>query len=138
MRVPICRGTIAARAGDELPGPPPQPIMQTPDRKLPSLLILIACLSFSVAAQPPRKRALDARPSAIPPSTLMQIIRAEDERRWDDSLKKLLADSEVNVRKRAALAAGRIGNEAAVPILAEMLLTDRDNDVRQMAAFALG
>jgi cyclophilin family peptidyl-prolyl cis-trans isomerase/HEAT repeat protein len=112
-------------------------MMQTPDRKILSLVILIACLSFSVVGQPSRKRA-DARPSAIPPAILLQIIRAEDERRWDDSLKKLLADSDANVRKRAALAAGRIGNEGAVPILAEMLLTDRDNDVRQMTAFALG
>ena len=113
-------------------------IMQTPDRKILSLAILIACFSFSVAAQPSRKRAGDARLSAVPPATLMQIIRVEDERRWDDSLEKLLADSDANVRKRAALAAGRIGNQAAVRALAEMLLSDHDNDVRQMAAFALG
>ena len=113
-------------------------IMRTPDQKILSLAILIACLSFNVAAQPSRKRAGDARSSAVPRATLVQIIRVEDERRWDDSLEKLLADSDANVRKRAALAAGRIGNEGAVPILAEMLLTDRDNDVRQMVAFALG
>src|SRR5689334_21842213 len=111
-------------------------IMQSPDWKILSLAILIACFSFSVAAQPSRKRAGDARLSAVPPATLVQIIRAEDERRWDGSLEKLLADSDANVRKRAALAAGRVGNEGAVPILAEMLLTDRDNDVRQMTAFA--
>ena len=113
-------------------------IMQTPDGKILTLVILIAGLSFSVAAQPSRKRTGDARLKTVPPATLMQIIRVEDERRWDDSLEKLLADSDANVRKRAALAAGRIGNHAAVPALAEMLLTDRDNDVRQMAAFALG
>src|SRR5205085_10474042 len=62
----------------------------------------------------------------------------EDQRNWNDDLKALLSDPDPNVRKRAALAAGRIGDERAVPPLAEMLLTDRDSDVRQMAAFALG
>ncbi len=76
--------------------------------------------------------------SRVPAPVLLQIIRAEDERRWDDTLTKLLANQDAQVRKRAALAAGRIGNEGAVPVLAEMLLTDRDNDARQMAAFALG
>ena len=115
-----------------------KPSMQTPDRKILSLLILVASITVSVAAQPSRKRAGDARVSVIPPNILLQIIRAEDERRWDDSLKKLLADSDAGVRKRAALAAGRIGNENAVPVLVEMLRNDRDNDVRQMAAFAVG
>ncbi|HEV2903618.1 MAG TPA: HEAT repeat domain-containing protein, partial [Pyrinomonadaceae bacterium] len=68
----------------------------------------------------------------------LDIIRAEDERRLDDSLKSLLAHPDAKVRKRAALAAGRIGSEGAVPILAEMLLSDGDSDVREMAAFALG
>lgn len=112
--------------------------MQTPAPKILSLLILIASITLNVAAQPSRKHVADVRVSVIPPKILLQIIRAEDERRWDDSLKKLLADADAKVRKRAALAAGRIGNENAVPVLAEMLLTDRDNDVRQMAAFALG
>src|ERR1043165_5116967 len=71
-------------------------------------------------------------------AALIKIVRAEDGRRWDDALKQLLADPDPAVRKRAALAAGRIGNEGAVPVLTEMLLTDRDNEVRQMAAFALG
>jgi cyclophilin family peptidyl-prolyl cis-trans isomerase/HEAT repeat protein len=112
--------------------------MQTPGRKLLSLVILITSLCFSVAAQTSRKRAGAVRGSVIPANTLLQIIRAEDERRWDDSLRKLLADTDPQVRKRAALAAGRIGNEAAVPVLTDMLIADHDNDVRQMVAFALG
>lgn len=70
--------------------------------------------------------------------TLIQILRAEDERRWDEKLKSLLTSEDSAVRKRAAFAGGRIGSEDAVPVLAEMLLTDRDAEVRQMAAFALG
>jgi cyclophilin family peptidyl-prolyl cis-trans isomerase/HEAT repeat protein len=74
----------------------------------------------------------------IPQATLIQIMRAEDERRWDDSLKSLLSSNDAAIRKRAALAAGRIGVEAAVPVLAEMVLTDKEAGVREMAAFALG
>jgi len=111
--------------------------MQTPKLKVLSLLTLIAFLACTAGAQPSRGRAVRARVSPIPANTLL-IIRAEDERRWDDSLKTLLADSDAQVRKRTALAAGRIGNENAVPVLAEMLLTDHDNDVRQVVAFALG
>jgi cyclophilin family peptidyl-prolyl cis-trans isomerase/HEAT repeat protein len=69
---------------------------------------------------------------------MMQIMRAEDERRWDDDLKSLLSSNDAAIRKRAALAAGRIGAEAAVPVLAEMLLTDKEAEVCEMAAFALG
>jgi len=74
----------------------------------------------------------------IAQATLIQIMRAEDERRWDDSLKSLLSSNDAAIRKRAALAAGRIGVEAAVPVLAEMVLTDKEAGVREMAAFALG
>jgi cyclophilin family peptidyl-prolyl cis-trans isomerase/HEAT repeat protein len=50
---------------------------------------------------------------------------------------RLLADSEGRVRRRAALALGRVGlAEAVDPLL--KLLADEEPDVRQMAAFALG
>ena len=76
--------------------------------------------------------------ASVPQATLIQIMRAEDERRWDENLKSLLSSNDAAIRKRAVLAAGRIGAEAAVPVLAEMLLTDREPEVREMAAFALG
>jgi len=49
-----------------------------------------------------------------------------------------LSDKDPKVRKRAALAAGRIGDERAVPPLIELLKRDTDLDAQQMAAFALG
>jgi cyclophilin family peptidyl-prolyl cis-trans isomerase/HEAT repeat protein len=70
-------------------------------------------------------------------SVLLRILKAEDERRWDTDLKELLASSSAAIRKRAALAAGRIGNEESVSALAG-LLQDTDIDVRAMAAFAIG
>ena len=67
----------------------------------------------------------------------LRILKAEDERRWDTDLKELLSNSNAAIRKRAALAAGRIGNEDSVSALAG-LLKDADTDVRAMAAFAIG
>jgi cyclophilin family peptidyl-prolyl cis-trans isomerase/HEAT repeat protein len=67
----------------------------------------------------------------------MRITQAEDERRWDDELRGLLAHRNVAIRKRAALAVGRIGSEDSVPALTS-LLKDADPSVRAMAAFALG
>ncbi len=74
----------------------------------------------------------------VPRDTLIQIMRAEDERRWDDNLAALLSSKNARVRRRAVLAAGRIGDVKAVPVLAEILLGDSDANVSKMAAFALG
>ena len=52
-------------------------------------------------------------------------------------LVRLLADREPRIRRRAALAVGRVGlSEGVAPLVA--LFTDADVEVRQMAAFALG
>src|SRR5882724_9884139 len=70
--------------------------------------------------------------------TLIRILRAEDERRWDNELQQLMTDQDVDVRRRAALAAGRIGDEGAVPALIALLQSESHENVREMAAFALG
>jgi cyclophilin family peptidyl-prolyl cis-trans isomerase/HEAT repeat protein len=101
---------------------------------LTSVLALTVC-SAVVNAQPAPPRQ---RPNTIATTTLLTIIRHEDERRWDDQLQELLTDADPKVRARAALAAGRIGDVKAVPVLSEVLLQDRDNAVREMATFALG
>ena len=51
---------------------------------------------------------------------------------------RLLRDPEARVRRRAALAAGRVGLPEALPDLLSVLRSDTDPEVRQMAAFALG
>ena len=71
-------------------------------------------------------------------SIAVTIMQAEDERHWSDELMQLLSSQSPAVRKRAALAAGRIGDEGAVKPLSEMLEHDADNSVRATAAFALG
>jgi cyclophilin family peptidyl-prolyl cis-trans isomerase/HEAT repeat protein len=50
----------------------------------------------------------------------------------------LLGDEEARIRRRAALAIGRVGLADAVPSLVKVLQADLDAEVRQMAAFALG
>ncbi len=50
----------------------------------------------------------------------------------------MLADSEARVRRRAALAIGRVGLADGVDPLLPLLSSDAEPEVRQMAAFALG
>lgn len=77
-------------------------------------------------------------PGQVPHPVLLRITQAEDERRWDDELRGLLSNRSAAIRKRAALAAGRIGNEDSVPALVNLMKQDTDASVRAMAAFALG
>ena len=74
----------------------------------------------------------------IPVNTLVQIVKAEDELRFDKMLGDLMKSANAQIRTRAALAAGRIGNEAAIPALINLLEKDKDTNVQKMAAFALG
>jgi cyclophilin family peptidyl-prolyl cis-trans isomerase/HEAT repeat protein len=105
-------------------------------------LLCAPCSRSTQAAtqrQAPAKRAQAAVAVRVPEETLLRIIEAEDERRWDDAdLGKLLTDVNPAVRRRAALAAGRIGDEGAVASLSSLLRGDRDESVRATAAFALG
>jgi len=64
------------------------------------------------------------RPAIVAPPPPSDLIR-------------LMGDPEARTRRRAALAAGRVGLPEALEPLS-MLLADPDVEVRQMAAFALG
>jgi cyclophilin family peptidyl-prolyl cis-trans isomerase/HEAT repeat protein len=105
-------------------------------------LTACALLFFLVAnaASQTRDRKLQNPTSGDPVSRILwlKIVRAEDERRWDDDLRNLFKARNANVRRRAALAAGRIGNEQAVADLIPLLQKDDEPEVRAMAAFALG
>jgi cyclophilin family peptidyl-prolyl cis-trans isomerase/HEAT repeat protein len=96
------------------------------------VLLIVVGFGESVRAQSPPAR------SAIPNAVMLRIVRAEDERRWDTDLQTLLADKSAEVRRRSALAAGRIGDDRAVPSLISLLQKDSDEKVQAMAAFALG
>lgn len=104
---------------------------------LPVCLLLLVSLAVS-AQKRPQILHNPTSGDPVPKLLLLRIIRAEDERRWDDDLRSLFRARNANVRSRAALAAGRIGNEAAVADLIELLRQDDETDVRAMAAFAIG
>ncbi len=74
----------------------------------------------------------------LPLNIGVQILKAEDSRHFSPALQNLMFHRSPAVRQRAALAAGRIGNDAAVATLAKLLETDASIEVRAMAAFALG
>ena len=106
--------------------------MQIRPKSLANLTLLFAALATTSSAQTVRHQ------QSIPSPILLRIVRAEDERRWDGDLLSLLKNSSADVRHRAALAAGRIGNESALAELSNILTHDRDQSVRAMAAFAIG
>ncbi len=76
-------------------------------------------------APPPPARGRNAPPVVVPPPPPPDLVR-------------LLADSEARVRRRAALAIGRVGLADGIQPLVPILASDADAEVRQMAAFALG
>jgi cyclophilin family peptidyl-prolyl cis-trans isomerase/HEAT repeat protein len=89
-----------------------------------TICFLLLCFSLETLAQ-------------IPTPIAVQIVRAEDERRFDKTLEDLMKSRDERIRIRAALAAGRIGDEQAVSVLTNLLEKDSEA-VRVMAAFALG
>jgi len=125
------------------------------------------CLILSVSLWPACASAPPAPPKPVGPSLqekMSWILRLEDERMLRDpapppvappppvrgrkpapvvaaaprpDLVALLDDAEAQIRRRAALAIGRVGlSEAVAPLV--KALADPEPEVRQMAAFALG
>src|SRR6266436_1164624 len=78
-------------------------------RLLQRLSLCFALLSLTAAFGYARRGLVKSR-AEVPAAVMLTIVRAEDERRWDSQLMTLLADQSVQVRSRAALAAGRIGD----------------------------
>ncbi len=74
----------------------------------------------------------------VPTTTLIKIVKAEDARRYDEVLEGLIKSPDLAVRDRAALAAGRIGDDRAIPALVELLETEAAIKTAAMAAFAIG
>ncbi len=85
--------------------------------------VALLLTTFGPVTEAQRKSAADGIPKAIS----LRILKAE-----------LLKDPSLEVRKRSLLAAGRIGDERAVPRVASSLEKGEDTGVRAMAAFALG
>lgn len=105
----------------------------TPDQKMSWILRLedqriLRAPSPPLAAAPVnQKKSQTKRKKAEPPPPL---VVAPD-------LTVLVADPDPRIRRRAALAIGRVGSPEGGPSL-QTLLADADIDVRQMAALGLG
>src|SRR5215470_6288849 len=77
--------------------------------------------------------------AAIPQIIYARIIQLEDERNLNgDELTGLLKHKRPEVRERAALAIGRIGDQRGTEPLINLLQRDESAWVRAMAAFAIG
>jgi HEAT repeat protein len=124
---------LGAAACGSVPLPPPKPVGPTFEQKMAWVLRFEdqRILRDEVppapapAPPPPPARARGKSPVVTPPPPP------------PPDLIRLLTDEEARVRRRAALAVGRVGLvEGVTPLLS--LLSDADPEVRQMAAFALG
>lgn len=108
----------------------------------PRALVALVVLLAAGACGPKVAPQLTATPPVAAFDQKMRwILQLEDERQLaggGGDLLALLQDPEARVRRRAALAAGRVRLPAAIPPLATLLEGDQDSEVRQMAAFALG
>ena len=104
----------------------------------PALLALLLAGACAPKAAPP----VSTTPTVTAYEQKMRwILQLEDERQLrggGGDLVMLLQDPEARIRRRAALAAGRVKLADAVPPLTTVLQGDADPEVRQMAAFALG
>jgi cyclophilin family peptidyl-prolyl cis-trans isomerase/HEAT repeat protein len=105
-------------------GPPPISLEQ----KLAWILELeqTRVLRFELPPPPPAPVVRGRRAAPLPPKPSSS-----------PDLAVLVTDPEARVRRRAVLAAGRVGLPEGVAIVLP-LVADPDPDVRQMAAFALG
>jgi cyclophilin family peptidyl-prolyl cis-trans isomerase/HEAT repeat protein len=112
-------------AGACATAPPPSVPVPTYEQKLAAIVRLEDVRALRDPAPPPiaavPRRGRAAAQPAPPPPDLVALLR----------------DADARVRRRAALALGRVGLEEGVaPLVAA--LSDPDPDVRAMAAFGLG
>ena len=77
-------------------------------------------------------------PPAVPVKGRSRVVTAPSAPVEAPDLTVLVTDPEARVRRRAALAIGRVGLNAGTQPLVGSLSSDADPEVREMAAFALG
>lgn len=122
----LCIALLSASCAT-VPAPAPEPPVVTWEEKLGWIMRLEDQRILRDPNPPPPQILAPAarnRPMVVAPPAPSDLIR-------------LLGDTEARVRRRAALAIGRVGLAEGVQPLTT-LLRDEDSEVRQMAAFALG
>lgn len=106
-----------------------------------ALVALVALLAAGACGPKVAPQLSPTAPVTAYEQKLRWILQLEDERQLKGGggdLLVMLQDPEGRVRRRAALAAGRVRLPDAVPGLTALLAGDKDVEVRQMAAFSLG
>lgn len=97
------------------------------------------CVSSDAARAQWREIRFDHKSLSInQQNTLLHILHAEDQRIIDDRLLNLLNDSDPHLRRRVAIALGRIGEFSAVAPLASLLEKEHDSQVRDAIVFGIG
>ncbi|PYP97283.1 MAG: hypothetical protein DMD38_06330 [Gemmatimonadetes bacterium] len=98
----------------------------------------LAFLGALLAAPPATVLAVAQRPDEATVGILAAVLAAADARRFDPApLREALSHANPAVRRQGALAAGRIGDSAAIELLLPVL-NDSVPVVQAAAAFALG
>lgn len=125
-------GTNCAPAPPQLPPPPPPP---TFEEKMSWILRLEDQRILGDPAPPPVQEVpviSTPLPRRGPSAPVPPLPGARPD------LVELLNDAEARLRRRAALAIGRVGLADGIPPLVTLLQNDPEVEVRQMAAFAMG
>lgn len=102
------------------------------------VVLSLVCVGCAAPAAPVQTATA---PPAVFEQKMKWILQLEDERRLAGNggdLVALLGDPEARIRRRAALAIGRVHLPDGIPALTTLLESEKDPEVRQMAAFALG
>lgn len=120
---------LTAGACASAPPAPPKPVAPPFEEKMS----WIVRLEDQRVLHDPAPAVAPAPPAAVKGRQAPVIVQPPP----PPDLARLLSDPEARVRRRAALAIGRVGLREGVPPLIP-LLSDPEAEVRQMAAFALG
>ena len=129
MAMAGCAAALSMYACASAPPKPPAPIEIPREKKMAWMLQLEDQRLVKLPeppAPPPAPPVKGRRPAPLPPPPAS----------FPD-LTKLATDPDARIRRRAAVALGRVGLKEGVPALTT-LLADTDAEVRQAAAFALG
>jgi cyclophilin family peptidyl-prolyl cis-trans isomerase/HEAT repeat protein len=103
-----------------------------------SLLVSCGPVSCGPKAVP---EVVPAPPVAVFEQKMRWILQLEDQRQLRGNggdLPALTTDPEARIRRRAALAIGRVRLAEGIPALTTLLQSETDPEVRQMAVFAIG
>jgi cyclophilin family peptidyl-prolyl cis-trans isomerase/HEAT repeat protein len=133
--VVVLIGALTACAS--APAPAPQPVPQAPAVDLDTKVSWLLRLEQERVLRVPTPGAAPAAAGPAAPQTAQTTAAPVFVPAMHADLQELLLDPDPNLRRRSALAIGRVGLPEGVPLLLERL-RDPEEAVREAAAFGLG